>query len=498
VLGSLTEEDREYLNWFIPCHFEEEESEECPEEEAYEPPQEFLDAILRYDIDALVATARELSEVVDETVDALVEAGVPSSFQQPFAMRGVSGTILIGSVRDDVWYMTDWPTASIVIDPGGNDVYYGQVAVAGNIRDEENELVAVAIDLGGNDTYYSDGARSCASGVLGIAELVDVEGDDVYRSGSYSQACGLFGAGILVDGGGKDVYDAGLLVQGAGAIGVGLLMDSSGNDSYRAALYAQGMAYVRGWGMLTDRDGCDTYYAGGVYDDFPRYPNSTVSLSQGFSIGMRPKASGGVGILHDRNGNDFYSTEVYGQGVSYWFSIGALIDDNGNDWYESQQYAQGSGIHLSSGILLDRGAGYDRYSCQACTQGFGHDYAVGWLIDEGGDDYYTADSLAQGSGNANGVGLLIDRSGRDGYFGRSPINCTGHGNPARDYGSVGVFIDMGGSDTYTEKLAGNGTWWTKTTWGVGIDVGDDWWDVILDEEGNEISRSLEIPGMGLE
>jgi len=495
VLASLSEEDRSYLPWYLLCHFTGDEYEDCTKEEEYSPPQEFLDAIKRFDLSALVATSRELSSTVDAVVSELVAAGSDANFRQPFAIQGLSGTILIGSVGDDVWYMDQWPVPSIIIDPGGNDIYYGQVAVAGNLRDESNDLASVAIDLEGNDCYFSGGKRSCGSGVLGVAELVDVSGDDTYRNGHFSQACGLFGAGILLDNSGRDLYDAGLLVQGAGAIGVGLLVDSSGNDSYNAALYAQGMAYTRGWGMLSDRDGFDCYWAGGRYQDFPRFPEGNLSLSQGFSIGMRPAASGGVGILHDRNGNDFYSTEVYGQGVSYWFSIGALIDDNGNDWYQSQQYAQGSGIHLSSGILLDRGSGYDRYSSNACAQGFGHDLAVGWLIDEGGDDFYTADGVSQGCGISNGVGVLIDRGGRDGYFGRTASTCTGHGIASRDYGSIGVLIDMGGSDTYTEPLAGDGRWWTQEAWGVGIDVGDDWWDIEVDENGNEISRKLVIPGI---
>ncbi|MCX6646769.1 MAG: hypothetical protein NTY09_10495 [bacterium] len=491
---SLTEDDRNYLPWYLICHFQEDASEDCPEEDEYATPQQFLDAISHFDLDSLVGTSRELASQVDTTVAALSASRSDANFAQPFAVQGKSGTILIGSMGDDVWYMDEWQTPSIIIDPGGNDIYYGQVAVAGNLKDEQNGLVSIAIDLAGNDMYLSDGARSCGSGVLGIAELVDVSGDDVYRSGDFSQGSGLFGAGIFQDMDGNDIYDAGTLVQGAGAIGVGLLIDSTGNDSYRAALYAQGMGYTRGWGMLSDRNGFDSYWAGGVVDDFGRYNESNLSLSQGFGMGMRPLASGGIGILNDRNGNDFYSTEVYGQGVSYWFSIGALIDDNGHDWYESQQYSQGSGIHLSSGILLDRG-GMDRYSSQACTQGFGHDYAVGWLIDEGGDDYYTGDSLAQGSGNANAVGILIDRGGHDGYFGRSPVNCGGHGNPSRDFGSIGVLIDMGGADTYSDPISGDGKWWTKTTWGVGIDVGDDWWDIVLDEEGDEVSRTLKIPGM---
>jgi hypothetical protein len=494
VLASLTPDEQDYLKWYLICHFTEGESEDCPDEEPYSPPQEFLDAMLKYDIDSLLAVSRELSDSVDSAVNALGAVAADMRFAQPFELQGLSGSVLIGTTGDDVWYMQDWGSPALIIDPGGNDIYYGPVAVAGNIQDEDNPLAAVAIDIGGNDTYLSQDSRSGASGVLGIAMQVDVSGDDVYRAGDMSLGCGLFGVGIFEDLAGNDIYDAGLLVEGAGATGLGLMMDSSGNDDYRAALYAQGMGYVRGWGMLTDRDGFDNYWAGGVYSDFPRYPESNVSLSQGFAIGIRPKASGGVGILHDRNGNDFYSTEVYGQGVSYWYSVGALIDDYGNDWYQSQQYAQGSGIHLSSGILLDRG-GIDRYSCHACTQGFGHDLAVGWLIDEAGSDFYTGSGLAQGSGNADGVGILIDRAGDDGYFGRDPEGCQGHGNPLRDYGSIGVLIDMAGHDTYTDHRAGDGAWWTKTCWGVGIDVGDDWWDVQTDAEGNEISRTLRIPGV---
>ncbi|HEX9746528.1 MAG TPA: hypothetical protein VGB30_14000 [bacterium] len=492
VLGSLTSEQIEYLRGYIRCHFIEGDDSDCPDEEPYVPPQEFLDAMLNFDLDALVATVRELSVKVEPAAEGLDQHKNEINTVQQISINGISGPILVGSRGDDVWDMRNWPSYTILIDPAGNDVYYGAVGAGGNIEDENYKSVCISIDLDGNDTYISDG-RSIGSGILGIGYHVDLAGDDTYRSGDFSQGCGIFGGGIFVDRRGADIYDAGAMVQGAGATGVGLMTDLSGNDKYSAALYAQGMGYVRGWGMLSDRDGFDTYWAGGVYDDFPRYPESNISLSQGFAIGIRPAASGGVGILHDRNGNDFYSTEVYGQGVSYWYSVGALIDDYGNDWYESQQYSQGAGIHLSSGILLDRG-GIDRYSSHACTQGFGHDLAVGWLIDEGGSDFYTGHSLAQGSGNANGVGIFIDRGGDDGYFGRSPMDCTGHGNPARGYGSIGIFIDLLGIDTYTESRAGDGTWWSKTFNGVGIDVGEDWWDIQLDSEGLEVSRTLAIPG----
>jgi len=496
VLPSLGEETLSWLRWYLECEWTDNEDidPECPTTEEYAPDQYYLDAIEDYDIDALLGTMRELSISVDTAVTSMLSAMGDADFGQPFALQGKSGTILIGSIGDDVWYIDQWPTASIIIDPGGNDTYYGPVAVAGNFPDESNNLAAVCIDLGGDDQYLSNGKRSCGSGILGVAEFVDVSGDDVYRCGDFSIGAGLFGAAIFEDRGGKDIYEAGDLTEGAGAIGFGLMLESDGNDTYRANVYSQGFSFTRGWGMLSDRDGCDVYTSGGEDQDFGRFDASAMSLSQGFSIGMRPSASGGVAILHDRNGNDFYNAEVYGQGVSYWFSIGSLIDDNGCDWHNAEHYSMGSGIHLSSGILLDRGDGYDRYEARGCTQGFGHDYAVGWLIDEGGDDYYTCHDIGQGIGLTNSVGVFVDRGGNDGYFAKNPLNYCGYGSLSRDFGGIGVFVDMAGDDTYIEPNAGDGDWWTKSTWGAGIDIGEDWWDIELDEEGNEISRLLQIPG----
>ena len=80
----------------------------------------------------------------------------------------------------------------------------------------------------------------------------------------------------------------------------------------------------------------------------------------GFAIGARPRAGGGIGVLYDRSGNDFYNAEIYAQGTSYWYSLGMLIDERGQDIYNATQYAQGAGVHLSIGYLCD-GAGDDSY-----------------------------------------------------------------------------------------------------------------------------------------
>src|ERR1700687_3781958 len=71
------------------------------------------------------------------------------------------------------------------------------------------------------------------------------------------------------------------------------------------------------------------------------------------------------------------------------------------------------------------------------------------LLDVKGNDNYSAYSLSQGAGNANGIGILIDESGTDGYLNKYPSDSRGYGNPRREYGSLGIFIDMSGDDFYS-------------------------------------------------
>ncbi|MFC2173547.1 hypothetical protein ACFLU6_13080, partial [Acidobacteriota bacterium] len=277
-------------------------------------------------------------------------------------------------------------------------------------------------------------------------------------------------------------------------VGVGLLSDSNGRDSYHAAFYAQGFGFTRGWGMLTDRDGYDNYYAGGKYDAWPTWGPYILSCSQGYAFGIRPVASGGIGIIHDRNGKDYYSAEVFSQGGSYWFGIGAMIDDNGSDQYIAQVYSQGAGVHLSTGIVLDR-AGNDNYSCDHQSQGFAHDYSVGWLIDEGGNDNYSAKRNAQGCAVTNSVAGLIDRAGNDGYLCQEPDKGSSYGETVRGFGNMGIQLDMAGKDTYSYTMAHDGAWWTMQSWYVGVDVGDDWWLEEKDDDGELTGKKLIIPGV---
>ncbi|HHI81146.1 MAG TPA: HEAT repeat domain-containing protein [Planctomycetes bacterium] len=338
-----------------------------------------------------------------------------------------------------------------ILDLGGDDRYEGRVAAASSAW---NRPVSVLLDLGGEDSYISGEPLDQGAALFGTALLWDMgQGRDLYRAGDLSQGAAILGAGILLDEGGRNRFEGGALTQGAAGFGFGILATGRGNDSYDAARFAQGFGGVRGFGALVDIGGNEVYRAGGVYLHKPLFNDRYQSLSQGFGIGERYKdASGGIGLLYDGGGNDVYLCDIYGQGAGYWMGLGALIDESGNDQYVCGQYGQGAGIHLAAGGLWDRG-GNDSYTLHhGVGQGGAHDLALGWLLDEGGDDFYQGSGLTQGAAKANGVAFFIDRKGKDAYSG---IPFNGHGTQqgyaedARGYGSIALFLDLGGEDAFT-------------------------------------------------
>lgn len=375
-----------------------------------------------------------------------------------FRLDTFLGEIIIGGFGSSKYQ----GTPAVIIDLGGDDLYFLSTT------EEDSTNSSVIIDLAGDDIYRSESDFVIGSGFFGAGILVDVSGEDTYLTDNFSLGSGLFGVGMLMDEGGDDRYFGDTFTMGAGSFGLGILVDVEGTDQYTASLYAQGFGFVSGLGALIDSSGNDNYFAGGKYKDILRYKDHYISLSQGFAYGLRPMMSGGIGLLYDLSGNDLYTSDIFGQGSSYWWGLGSLVDKEGNDKYVSYQYAQGAGTHLTLGILEDR-SGDDVYISHGVSQGCGHDLALGFLYDKSGNDDYVTCDLSQGAGSANGIGILIDEDGDDGYYVEKKHNTQGYGNPRRDYGSIGIFLDLSGNDHYD----GNGkdsTWWTiPSKWGVGID-----------------------------
>ena len=382
---------------------------------------------------------------------------------KPVVLNTRLGPVVVGTPGDDVYTNG----AVLILEPGGDDRYAGEAAAANGLK---GQRLAAVVDMAGNDRYDGAGLMGPGGALFGLSILLDLAGDDIYETAYSGQGAALFGAAWLEDAAGSDLYKARGFAQGAAIAGLGVLHDGDGDDLYTVGLAGQAYAGVRGAGFLVDADGNDRYLAGNEEPDWERYEDRFVSLAQGFAIGLRPFAGGGVAALVDLKGNDTYVADVYGQGVSYWYSAGFLLDSAGNDTYRVHQYGQGSGIHLSLGLLADYG-GNDVYSGMGLVQGCSHDYAVGMLFDRAGNDIYTAESGSQGCAINNGFALLLDGAGNDTYFGARPELCQGIGNDGgpRQYGSLSILMDLGGTDLYSCGATNNGML-VRPSFGIVYDV----------------------------
>ena len=454
AFAGLDEEEFSTLVETAPLVLREDVGEEVDE-------KEFLELSGKVDVSKLVLAAKILTKAIEENLDEL--RGKSFVGDRVEVETGL-GRIVVGGARNDN-YPCEAETI-LIIDFGGEDTY----GCAGSAFWPRR--VSIAIDLGGDDNYLGEDYVQ-GSGVFGVGLLYDLGGDDLYQARHYSQGSGLFGVGIVVDELGDDTYKGDTCTQGSGVFGVGVSLDREGNDSYRAALFSQGFGFTKGFGFLMDNSGNDMYYAGGEHLDILRYTDHYLSLSQGFGFGLRPHGSGGIGFLLDRSGNDTYYSDIFGQGACYWFSLGFLVDMEGNDYYQSFQYAQGSACHLCTAVLVDQ-AGNDVYFSKGVSQGCGHDIAAGILVDRGGNDSYTAADLSQGAANANAIGLIIENGGNDSYvateaYGIKDIT-QGYGDRRRDFGNIGMILDLSGEDKYSEEGRKNNHFYKGSTYGVVADV----------------------------
>jgi len=370
------------------------------------------------------------------------------------------GLVAIGGPGDDVY---DGEFLCIV-DVGGNDIYRTPRRSKARAFDRATSLI---IDFGGDDTYLGEDF-AVAGTLFGSSVILDMHGNDSYTARNLSIGCGLFGTGILYDAEGSDRYSGGTMVEGAAGFGLGLLIDAGGNDNYLAHLTSQGFGYTRGFGAIVDMQGNDSYLAASPYTDYLRYDDHFETFCQGASLGARPVASGGVGLIAEGGGNDIYVSDIFGQGTAYWYGLGAIVDRTGNDSYTAYQYAQGAGIHFAFGALIDT-SGHDTYVSHGVSQGCGHDVGFGGLYDAKGDDNYIVESLSLGGGNANAISLFVDGGGEDGYLARRD-NTLGFSDLRREYSMIGVFLDLDKKDFYGTSRGGNDSLWAGSYHGVGLDA----------------------------
>jgi hypothetical protein len=332
------------------------------------------------------------------------------------------GVVSIGTIRDD----NHGPDAAVIVDPGGNDTYQREPALAG--------AVSVIVDLDGNDRYLGSDIV-----VRGLSALIDLSGNDRYSASGPGLGAAVVGASVILDVAGDDVYEAGIIGQGAAAFGVGAIIDLAGNDSYTLRAGGQGFGLARGVGLLWDRSGNDRYRASGLDDAYGR--GGGVSNAQGAAFGFRTSIGAGIGILRDDQGDDRYEAQMFAQGMGFYYGLGVLWDRGGSDTYHAVRYAQGNGVHEAVGILRDE-AGNDEYVLSVGVgQGMGLDLSIGVLFDAAGNDRYRGPVLVQGTGTANGIGILVDGGGADQWTsGANPVATWGAAKWSRGLPTLGILV----------------------------------------------------------
>lgn len=390
--------------------------------------------------------------------------------------------------------------AFLSLDLGGADRWLGRhganAAPLGRI--------ALAVDLAGDDTW-DGGDLPCAlgCGLFGLGAVIDVAGDDTWRVRESGAGAGWYGTGLLVDLAGNDTH---VVIdswgQGAGHGGVGLLLELAGNDSYECAQQSQGLGSTLGAGVLIDIAGDDRYVARDDGNVSPLYLNQSVAMAQGCGYGRRAdlgdghSLAGGVGVLLDAAGDDFYHAQVWAQGVGYWWALGILEDRGGNDVYQNGKYSLGAAAHFAIGSFVDL-AGDDTYNtgvASAVNQYHAHarDGSIGVAIDGDGNDRYFFKSHCGGSGDLGSVGLFWDRRGHDSYEIVMPETAEPNGwtetppmgsatwyVPYRSWRdelpTMGIFLDTGGLDSHPAEGPGrNDSSWTRphppASYGAGLDA----------------------------
>ena len=447
----------------------------------------------KIDFESLFEASILLSTAIDMFSEYLLTAEEPfiepesetEEVKVPLFLPSPVGDIIILGPIDNQFV----GNGAIVIDLGGNDQYLGQIS-SGHLAPGK---IQVSIDRAGDDTYDTRNDRyGQGSGCLSIGILNDLSGNDIYLAGDLAQGVGLYGVGFLFDREGDDYYRMNVLGQGFGTFGMGGLIDNEGNDRYLINSLGQGAGSTMGIGLLCDKKGRDKYIAKREKTRGLLLPSELWSHVQGAGLSIRshkwtrqPSFYGGIGIISDGEGDDFYYAEKGNcMGSSYFMSIGVLADHSGNDKYIPKNgYGISSAVHWTASAFIDK-AGNDTYYGATQTGGVASDRSVAIMADYEGNDIYgpTPESLKELIKQEHAdekkpiddktIDLLVNNRLADVSFGA-----------AKKPNAIGVLIDYKGDDWYYAKKSG----WGESCGGVMPPLEPRHWGhaLLLDLNGND-------------
>jgi hypothetical protein len=281
------------------------------------------------------------------------------------------------------------------IDLKGNNIYHGQNFVQGS-----GFLgVGLLVSCSGNNIYNAD-SYSQGCGFFGVGFLVNLEGNNHFILNFGGQAFGLFGSSILWNKKGQNEYLAnqGMAQAASSTLGVAFLVDNQGNNSYIAGMSGKGgttryggigqggSSGVRGDPWLNNASfygGLSFLYIGGGNNKL-----KTVWLGQGSAYFL------GIGIVVAEGSNDIFEADYDSQGQGLHLAGGLIL--------RKGEYGEFKGGWGSLGVSGDRSVGMfinigGNNKFEGTDQSIGSSRkpkSVGVFINIGGSNNYTFQKLS--------------------------------------------------------------------------------------------------------
>lgn len=240
------------------------------------------------------------------------------------------------------------------IDLKGNNTYFGQHFVQGS-----GFLgVGLLVSCSGNNTYNAD-SYSQGCGFFGTGFLVNLKGNNRFVLNFAGQSFGLFGFSILWNKEGKNEYLAhqGMAQAATSTMGVAFLIDNQGDNSYVAGESGKGDRYggigqggssgVRFDPWLNNPSfygGVSFLYLGGGNNKL-----KTVWLGQGSAYFL------GVGIVVAEGSNDVFEADYDAQGQGLHLASGLVLRKGSYGRFKGGWGSLGVGGDRSVGMFINIG-----------------------------------------------------------------------------------------------------------------------------------------------
>ncbi len=276
--------------------------------------------------------------------------------------------------------------AALHLDLFGGNVYQGGHFVQGS-----GFLgVGILASYAGNNSYSADAyAQGC--GFFGVGALMNLKGNNEYTLKFGGQSFALFGSSLLWNRGGGNHYSAkeGMAQAASSTLGVAFLVDNEGNNTYVCGVLGQGGKRAGGIGQGGSTGvrgdpwlGTPSFYGGVsfLYNSGSHNRFEIPWLGQGSAYFLS------AGILVAEGSDDTFRADYDAQGQGLHLAAGLLLKRGGNSAFKGGWGSIGVGADRSVGMLINT-EGNNTF--QTTDQGGGtarKPAALGVFIDLGGNN----------------------------------------------------------------------------------------------------------------